>query len=198
VFASTNHSSHICINLFKNTNLNITFRQPIQYIIYSEPPPPKKRKYFQSGIYSIKCLTCSKTYVGQTGRYLKLRYHELMIHKNKNPQSAYAMHILNTNLEIFKYYGPNKDHTKKNTHEVPGNILYTKLWKAKFIFQGTETRWLNSAVQYLIRHFNSAHACKPCMEHFYSFIAYTLNAKHVVSVMIFTEWSLSSSLSLST
>jgi len=25
-----------------------------------------------------------------------------MIHKNNNPQSAYAMHILNTNLEIFK------------------------------------------------------------------------------------------------
>ena len=50
------------------------------------------------------------------------------------------MDILNTNFEIFKYYELNKDHTKKNTHEVLGNILYTKLSKAKFIFQGTETR----------------------------------------------------------
>jgi len=43
----------------------------------------------------------------------------------------------------------------------------------------------------------SAHACTPNIEHFHSFIAYTLHAKHVVSVTIFTEQSLSSSLSLS-
>ena len=63
-----------------------------------------------------------------------------MIHKNRSPQSAYAMHSLNTNLELFKYYGPNNDYTKRNTRELPGIILYTKLSKAKFIFQGTETR----------------------------------------------------------
>jgi hypothetical protein len=43
-----------------------------------------------------KCLTCNKTYVGQTWWNLKLIYHEHIWYiRNNNQQSAYAMHILN-------------------------------------------------------------------------------------------------------
>jgi len=48
--------------------------------------------------YLQYCLTCNKTYVRQTGRNLKLRYHEQIQYiKNNNPQSAYAMHINHRN-----------------------------------------------------------------------------------------------------
>jgi hypothetical protein len=48
--------------------------------------------------------TCNKEYVGQTSRSLKLRYkeHERYV-KHSNPQSAYALHILNSKHE---YDGP--------------------------------------------------------------------------------------------
>jgi len=45
-------------------------------------------------------MTCDKAYVGQTSRNLKQRYkdHTRYI-KNNNPQSAYALHILNNQHE---------------------------------------------------------------------------------------------------
>jgi len=46
---------------------------------------------------------CNKAYVGQTSRNLKQRYKEHNCYiKNNNPQSAYALHILNNQHE----YGP--------------------------------------------------------------------------------------------
>jgi hypothetical protein len=48
-------------------------------------------------------MTCDKAYVGQTSRNLKQRYKEHTRYiKNNNPQSAYALHILNYQHE----YGP--------------------------------------------------------------------------------------------
>jgi hypothetical protein len=56
--------------------------------------------YDKSGIYKIKCNTFHRSYIGQTKRSLKLRYQEHIRHiKNNNPQSAYAMHILNSRHE---------------------------------------------------------------------------------------------------
>jgi hypothetical protein len=57
----------------------------------------------KSGIYKLTCNTCHKAYIGQKKRSWKLRYqaHTRYI-KNNNPQSAYAMHILNNRHE----YGP--------------------------------------------------------------------------------------------
>jgi hypothetical protein len=53
-----------------------------------------------SGIYNLKCNTCNKYYVGQTGRNLKTRYSEHTRYiKNSDPKSAYALHILNNQHE---------------------------------------------------------------------------------------------------
>jgi len=48
-------------------------------------------------------MTCNKVYVGQTNRNLRQCYKEHTRYiKNNNPQSAYALHILNNRHE----YGP--------------------------------------------------------------------------------------------
>ena len=50
-----------------------------------------------------QCMICNKAYVGQTSRNPKQRYKEHTRYiKNNNPQSAYALHILNNQHE----YGP--------------------------------------------------------------------------------------------
>ena len=46
-------------------------------------------------VYTLTCITCEQTYVRQTNRSLKLRHQEHIRYiKNNNPQSAYALHIL--------------------------------------------------------------------------------------------------------
>jgi hypothetical protein len=52
-------------------------------------------KYSQSGVYSLKCLSCDQIYVGQTGRSFKTRYEEHIgdIRHNKD-KSKYALHML--------------------------------------------------------------------------------------------------------
>jgi hypothetical protein len=52
---------------------------------------------------SSKCITCHRAHIGQTKLSLKLRYQEhIQYIRNNNPQSAYALHILNNRHE----YGP--------------------------------------------------------------------------------------------
>ena len=54
----------------------------------------------------MTCKTCNKAYIGQTSRNLTIRYREHIRYiKNNDPQSAYALHILNNRHE----YGPLKD-----------------------------------------------------------------------------------------
>jgi hypothetical protein len=60
----------------QNTNLKITFKKTNTIYNLLRIQQDKKEKYLQSDIYSIKCLPCNQTYAGQTGGYLKLRYHE--------------------------------------------------------------------------------------------------------------------------
>ena len=64
---------------------------------------PPTTPYVRPGIYSRSCLTCNKEYVGQTSDSLELHYKEHIRYiKYNNPQSAYALHILNNRHE----YGP--------------------------------------------------------------------------------------------
>jgi len=59
--------------------------------------------YDRPGTYSPSCLTCNKEYVSQTSRSLDLHYKEHIRYINyNNPQSAYALHILNNQHK----YGP--------------------------------------------------------------------------------------------
>jgi ribosomal 50S subunit-recycling heat shock protein len=84
-------------NLFKQTKLKIGFRasNTIQQQL-TERHPHKG----PSGIYELKCNTCSKSYVGQSGSSIKVRYkeHKRYIRTN-NPTTAYATHILENRHE---------------------------------------------------------------------------------------------------
>jgi len=56
--------------------------------------------YDRSGIYKLTCVTCNRSYVGQTSRSLRQRYKKQTRYiKNNNPLSAYALHILNNQYE---------------------------------------------------------------------------------------------------
>ena len=47
-------------------------------------------------MYKLTCNTCKLTYIGQTSRSLQQRYKEHIRYiKHNDPQSAYALHILN-------------------------------------------------------------------------------------------------------
>jgi hypothetical protein len=79
-------------NLFKQTQLKVSFRatntiqqQLTETHLHTDP----------SGIYKFKCNTCSKSYVGQSGRSIKVRYKEHIRYiRTNNPTSTCATHIL--------------------------------------------------------------------------------------------------------
>jgi hypothetical protein len=95
----TYHSSLIrkITNLFKHSNLrialrttNTTFQQLIEKPILNNP----------SGIYKLKCNTCNRAYIGQSGRSIAIRHKEhLRYIRTNNSNSAYALHILNNRHE---------------------------------------------------------------------------------------------------
>jgi hypothetical protein len=118
-------------NIFKNTNLRITFRISNTTQNLLKTHTQNKDKYKNSGIYSLRCNTCNSHYVGQTGRNLMARYtaHTRYI-KNNEPKSAYALHILNNQHE----YGPMQDtmnlikSCKKGRHMNITENLYIQLF----------------------------------------------------------------------
>jgi hypothetical protein len=60
-------------NLFKNTNINITFRA--NNTIYQQLAQ-KTDSMNPSGVYEIKCNACSKNYAGQSGRPITIGHKE--------------------------------------------------------------------------------------------------------------------------
>jgi len=101
-------------NRFKQTNFNIAFKSTST--IY-QLLPHKSDNTNTSGIYGIKCNTCDMVYIGQSGKPLTTRHQEHTRYiRTNNPNSAYAMHILNnkheygTENETLKLLKPcNKD-----------------------------------------------------------------------------------------
>jgi len=92
-------------NLFKHTNVRIAYKCTNTISHLSKPTnkamlPPSP--YDRSGIYKLTCMTCNKAYVGQTSQNIRHRYKEHTRCIKNNPQSAYALHILNSQHE----YGP--------------------------------------------------------------------------------------------
>jgi len=91
-------------NIFKQTNVKIAYKTNNTILRLTRPTtntpiPP----HANSGVYALTCNTWKQVYVGQTGRSLKLRYQEHIRYiKNNNPQSAYALHVLQNRHE----YGP--------------------------------------------------------------------------------------------
>jgi hypothetical protein len=84
-------------NLFKNTEISIAFKAT--NTIYQQLTEKTQYKN-PSGIYEIKCNTCSKKYVGQSGRPISVRHKEHIRYiRTNNAISAYAAHILNNRHE---------------------------------------------------------------------------------------------------
>ena len=88
-------------NIFKNTNVRIAFRCRNTIAKMNKPSKdhdiPPHNKW---GIYQIKCNTCGRSYVGQTSRCLNIRFREHIRYiRYNNPQSAYALHILQNQHE---------------------------------------------------------------------------------------------------
>ena len=58
------------------------------------------------GVYRLKCNTCNKVYVGQSGRAITKRFKEHIRYiKTNNPTSAYVAHI----LQNIHEFGTEKD-----------------------------------------------------------------------------------------
>jgi hypothetical protein len=116
------------INLFKHTNVGITSKNTNTIQQLTKPKRDNKvLEQDKSRIYKLTCNTCYMSYIGQTSRSLKQRYQEhIRYMKHNEPQSAYALHILNNKHE----YGPIKDnmillkHTDKTTLLIPYEQLY--------------------------------------------------------------------------
>jgi hypothetical protein len=86
---------HKITNLFKNTNINITFRTT-NTIYHQLQHRPNREPSELSGIYKLQYMTCNKSYVGQSGRTIAIRYKEHIRYiRTNSPSSAYAHHILN-------------------------------------------------------------------------------------------------------
>jgi len=94
----THHSPKVrkLTNLFKYTNINITFKSTNAIQQSIKPKNPEKiPDYNRSGVYKLTCKTCNMSYIGQTSRDLTLRYRKHIRYiRNNDPQSAYAQHIL--------------------------------------------------------------------------------------------------------
>ena len=118
---------HKITNLFRKTVLKIAFR-PTNTIFQHMTQKPKNNN--PSGIYQLKCNTCNRAYVGQSGRAISLIHKEhLRYIRNNNPISAYAIHILHNRHqfgpadETLKLLKPWNKGTKTNCWEA----LYTNI-----------------------------------------------------------------------
>ena len=115
-------------NLFKNTDVKIAFKtnNTLRQLTKTPPHTPTPPQE-SSGIYALTCKTCQQTYVGQTSRNLKIRYKEHIRYiRSNNPQSAYALHILQNRHE----YGPLNEtmHLLKQVNQTTTLIPYEHLY----------------------------------------------------------------------
>jgi len=89
--------------VFRNTNIRITYKCRNTIPNRIKPPRDHTPPHNQWGLYQLTCNMCNLLYVGQTSRSLSIRYKEHIRYTgSNNPQSAYALHILQNRHE----YGP--------------------------------------------------------------------------------------------
>jgi len=109
-------------NLFKKTDLKISWRttNTIQNLLMPKHNIPGK--YAHSGAYKLTCPDCNKAYVGQTRRSFTVRFleHEYTFKTNCHT-SGYAKHI----LEQSHSFGPIQDTMQILQYQNKGNHLNT-------------------------------------------------------------------------
>jgi len=112
-------------NMFKKTQTRIAFRTTnttFQILTTNHKNNPDN-----SSIYKLTCETCQSVYIIQTGRSISTRYKEHIRYiKNNNPQSGYALHILNNKHE----FGP-QETIKLIKYCKKGKLMNT--WESIFI-----------------------------------------------------------------
>jgi hypothetical protein len=80
-------------NLYKQSNLSIALRATNTTYRQLTKKPTQNNP---SGIYELKCNTCNRAYIRQSGRSIAVRHKEhIRYMQTNNPTSAYALHILN-------------------------------------------------------------------------------------------------------
>jgi len=88
-------------NIFSNTNIRIAYKCHSTMTNLIKPPRDQcTLPHNKWGIYQLTCNTCNLLYVGQTSRSLNIRFQEHIRYiRYNNPQSAYALHILQNQHE---------------------------------------------------------------------------------------------------
>ena len=81
-------------NIFKETDIKIAYRAT--NTIFKQLTKKPDRPNNLNGIYSIKCITCNKKYVGQSGRDIQIRYKE---HINQIKTVIHNQHMQPYNTE---------------------------------------------------------------------------------------------------
>ena len=92
---------------FKNTNMKITYstNNTIDKLLMTRRHH-KKCKYEECGTYQLKCPICDRKYIGQTGRSIKIRFHEhFRDFEHGNGKSSFAQHL----IENGHSFGPMQD-----------------------------------------------------------------------------------------
>jgi hypothetical protein len=108
--------------LFKDIHMKIAFKtkNTIRNILRLNTATDK---YEKSGVYQMKCMSCSLKYIGQTGRSFNTRYKEhIRDIRSKNSKPGYSSHLLNTDHT----YGSITDTVQVVRNERLKNIIYTK------------------------------------------------------------------------
>jgi hypothetical protein len=96
-FTYTGKETRTITRLLKNINLRIAYKTRNTVQNHLRPRDNTTDIYSKSGIYQMKCNSCQRKYVGQTGRNFRTRCreHTQAIRSNK-PISTYAQHAYST------------------------------------------------------------------------------------------------------
>jgi hypothetical protein len=97
LFTYTGKDTRFITKLFKEFNINISYRtrNTIGNILTNKRP--NNNPYDEIGVYRLKCQKCSGVYIGQTRRNFKTRYKEhIQDIKSNNSKTGFSHHILST------------------------------------------------------------------------------------------------------
>ena len=121
--------------LFRNTNIKVTYTTNNNLgKLLDTHKTQKQNKYDMNGVYQLKCPTCHKKYISQTGRLFHVRFHEhYNDYKYAKNRPKFAQHIIDERhafgpindimdtIHIAKKEGcfiPSKDSTFTRKHRV--------------------------------------------------------------------------------
>jgi hypothetical protein len=118
IFTYIGKETTFITNLFRKTNLKVTFRinNTVQKLLMNKKQVPDM--YTQSGVYKLTCPDCKKVYVGQTGRSFVIRFNEhKYAFRTNGHTSKFAEHLteqahsFDCKTQCRYYKGRTKVHT---------------------------------------------------------------------------------------